>query len=123
MRTIILLTLIGLFLSTNVFSQRTRVSGIIIDGETGNSLPGASILIEGTATGTVTDLAGNYSILVPGEESVLVFSFIGYLDQQITVGNQRTINVQLEVDIANIEEVVITLQAKGQIGSQQRQIN
>lgn len=123
MRTIILLTLIGLFLSTNVFSQRTRVSGIIIDGETGNSLPGASILIEGTATGTVTDLAGNYSILVPGEESVLVFSFIGYLDQQITVGNQRTINVQLEVDIANIEEVVITLQAKGQIGAQQRQIN
>ena len=80
-------------------------------------------MIEGTATGTVTGLDGDYSILVSGGEKVLVFSFLGYIDQKVTVGDQRTINIRLEENITAIDEVVVTTQAKGQIGARQQQIN
>lgn len=121
-------TLLGLFLlviSTGLLAQgnRQRVTGRISDAATGEPLPGASILIEGTATGTVTGLDGDYSILVSGGETVLVFSFLGYVNQRVTVGDQQTINIQLEENIAAIAEVVITTQAKGQIGARQQQIN
>ena len=109
-----------------VLSQGTgeiRISGRITDGETGEVLPGASILIEGTARGTVTGLDGDYTLLVPGGETILTYSFLGYVDQQITVGDQRTINIRLVPDITSLDEVVITVQAKGQIGARQQQIN
>lgn len=126
MKSFILLTLIGLSLTNIIFSQierRIRVSGQVIDGETGEPLPGANILIKGTINGTITDLGGYYSILVPGEETILLFSFIGYVEQQIIVGNQQTINVQLEMDVTRLDEVIVTSQAKGQIGARQQQIN
>lgn len=120
-----LLGFILLLLPSSLLSQgsRQRVSGRISDAATGEPLPGASILIEGTTTGTVTGLDGDYSILVSGGETVLVFSFLGYVDQQVTVGNQQTIDIKLEEDITSIDEVVVTIQAKGQIGARQQQIN
>ncbi|MEN8156644.1 MAG: carboxypeptidase-like regulatory domain-containing protein [Bacteroidota bacterium] len=102
---------------------RMRVTGKVTDGETGEALPGAGIMVKGTTTGTITELNGEYDIMVPGSESVLVFSFLGYNNQEVAVGNQRTINIILQPSTEQLEEVVITTQAKGQIGARQQQIN
>ncbi|MFC2114930.1 SusC/RagA family TonB-linked outer membrane protein [Bacteroidota bacterium] len=82
------------------------ISGTITD-ENGNPLPGANIQVEGTLIGTVTDLTGNYSIEIPGTGSTLVFSFIGYLSQSISVTNQSVIDIQLTPDIIRLDEVVV----------------
>lgn len=82
-----------------------RVSGRVTD-ETGEPLPGVTVVVEGTSKGTVTDLEGQYSILVQPED-VLVFSFVGYLNEQVPVGNQSTINLELTPDLKSLEEVVV----------------
>ncbi|NJO88502.1 MAG: TonB-dependent receptor plug domain-containing protein [Chloroflexia bacterium] len=63
-------------------------------------------MVKGSGNGTVTDLDGNYSISVTGEESVLTFSFIGFKSQSITVGNRPVLNVQL-VEDTELEEVIV----------------
>jgi len=117
--------IIFIFLANSLMAQqgRVRVTGKITDGETKESLPGATIMVKGTTTGTITELNGDYSILVPGEDATLVFSFLGYTDQEVAVGSQRIINIQLEAGTAQLDEVVITMQAKGQIGARNQQIN
>src|SRR5690606_10618410 len=81
------------------------VKGLVL-GEDGEPLPGATITVEGSTAGTVTDMEGYYSITVP-EDAVLVFSYIGYEAQRISVGNQSEINVTLSVDLSSLEEVVV----------------
>jgi len=110
-------------ISLSAQQGRVRVMGKITDGKTGESLPGATVLVKGTSTGTITELNGEYSIMAPSEDAVLVYSFLGFTDQEITVGNQRTINIRLESDITSLDEVVITMQARGQIGARNQQIN
>jgi TonB-linked SusC/RagA family outer membrane protein len=87
-------------------SQQISVSGSVKD-PAGEPLPGVSISIQGTAKGTVSDANGAYTIDVPGAQSVLQFSYIGYVSQSITVGNCRTIDVVLEDDTKTLEEVVV----------------
>src|SRR5690606_10328462 len=82
-----------------------RIQGTVYD-ESGEGLPGVSGLVKGTQTGTITDINGAFSIVVPNQESVLVFSFVGYITQEITVGNQSNITLDLEVDQKILEEVV-----------------
>ncbi len=86
---------------------QVEVTGSVIDGETGEPLPGVNISVEGTTTGTSTNVDGEYSLEVPGPESVLVFSFIGYKTQKITVGEQRVIDVVLEQDLGRLDEVIV----------------
>ncbi|MDN3669485.1 TonB-dependent receptor [Echinicola jeungdonensis] len=81
------------------------VTGTVSD-HNGEPLPGASVLIKGTSTGTVTDLDGKYSINVD-QGKVLVFSFIGYGSKEITVGNASEINVVLSEDMSSLGEVVV----------------
>lgn len=83
-----------------------RVSGMATN-QSGLPLPGATVLIKGTNTGTVTDFDGRYNITVTNPENVLVFSFLGFETQEITVGNQRTINVSLKESISALDEVTI----------------
>ncbi|MEO1009765.1 MAG: TonB-dependent receptor [Bacteroidota bacterium] len=85
--------------------QRT-LTGTVTDGD-GYPLPGASIVEKGTSNGTQTDFDGNFSLEVGGADAVLVFSYIGFLTQEVTVGNQNTINVQLAEDTAQLDEVVV----------------
>jgi len=85
--------------------EEVTVSGKVTDDK-GESLPGATITVLGTTTGTVTDIDGNYSITVP-DGAVLVFSFIGYEPIQIPVDNQSLIDVTLQTDISSLEEVVV----------------
>ena len=83
------------------------VSGKVTDASTGETIPGVNIIVQGTTTGTVSDMDGMYSINVQSPNAVLVFSFIGYLKQEIAVGNQNVIDVALAADAADLDEVVV----------------
>lgn len=82
------------------------VKGRVLD-EAGEGLPGVSIVIKNSLSGTVTDIAGNYTLEVPSESSTLVFSFIGYELQEIDVQGRSTIDVVMVADIKALEEVVV----------------
>ena len=87
--------------------QAIAVTGKVISEEDGEGLPGVNVLIKGTATGTVTDVDGNYRIEVPNAEAILVFSSIGYLSEELAVGNQTVINLTMRPDIKSLEEIVV----------------
>lgn len=82
------------------------VSGRVTDVES-NPIPGANILIKGTALGTTTDANGKFSLNVPDANSVLIISFIGYTSKEVAVGSQTEINVSLEADVQQLSEVVV----------------
>ena len=69
------------------------IKGRIMDEILKEPIPGANVKVKGTTLGTITDFNGNFSLVVPNKSSVLVVSFIGYVTQEIVVGNQKTINV------------------------------
>lgn len=87
--------------------QSIRVTGVVTDAETGETLPGVSIMIEGTTIGTTTDIEGNYNINAPDKESVLSFSFVGYQTERIVVGERTVININLLPALTDLEEVVV----------------
>ena len=95
-------------INLSIFAQGISVSGTITSGDDNLSIPSASILIKGTTKGTVSDLEGNYSISGLTEEDILVFSFMGYHTQEITVDSKRVINVILQPDAQNLDEFVVT---------------
>lgn len=86
--------------------QKKKVSGVINNAE-GLPIPGVNILIKGSAVGVQSDFDGKFAIDVEGPNSVLVISYIGYVNQEITVGNQTNITVKLLEDYAKLEEVVV----------------
>lgn len=93
-------------LASIAFSQEAQVSGKVVD-DTGEGLPGVNIIIKNKqGKGTVTDLDGNYS-LAAEQGDVLVFSFVGFTNEEITVGSQSTIDVEMNMDIASLSEVVV----------------
>jgi TonB-dependent SusC/RagA subfamily outer membrane receptor len=100
------LAFLCLLCTHQLYAQSLVVSGVVKD-ESGIALPGVNILLKGTSTGTVTDTDGKYSIEVPSPESTLVFSFIGYVAQEVNVGQQSTIDIQMVADIATLGEVVV----------------
>ncbi|MBN2611916.1 MAG: SusC/RagA family TonB-linked outer membrane protein, partial [Bacteroidales bacterium] len=87
--------------------QNLSVSGKVTDAVTGEPLPGVNVIVEGTSIGAVTDLNGKYQINVPDENSVLVFSFVGYLSENIIVGNKSAIDLVLTPDVTQLDEVVV----------------
>ena len=96
-----------LLLSFGLHAQVT-VSGKVTSADDQLGLPGATVLVKGALTGTVTDFDGNYEITVPSAESVLIFSFTGMSPQEVTVGSQLVINVILESSFVSLDEVVVT---------------
>ena len=87
-------------------STIVEVKGSVTD-EKGEGLPGVSIVIKGLPKGTTTDMNGNYNLEVPNANSVLIFSFVGYLSKEVVVGNKTVLNVSLSVDTKALEEVVV----------------
>lgn len=85
--------------------ERT-LTGKIIDDK-GAGLPGVSIILKGTQQGTTSDIDGNYSIALPEGEAILIYSFVGYLSQEINVGSRTTLDVSLAADTKALEEVVV----------------
>ncbi len=88
--------------------QQKTITGRVIDASTGDPMPGVNIVIKGTSIGTATDLNGNFSLFIPSEKSILVISFIGYITQEVVVGNRLTLEVNLEVESMTLDEVVVT---------------
>lgn len=88
------------------FAQDKQVSGVVT-ADDGSTLPGVNITLKGTTRGITTDADGKYSISVPSS-GTLVFSFVGYLSQNIPVGSKTTINVTLVSDTQQLGEVVVT---------------
>lgn len=86
--------------------QGHRVEGVVTDVN-GNPLPGVNILEKGTTNGTVTNVNGNYSITVESPEAVLLFSYVGYLAEEIPVDNRTTVDLSMVEDIQALDEVVV----------------
>ncbi|HET7179500.1 MAG TPA: carboxypeptidase-like regulatory domain-containing protein, partial [Chryseosolibacter sp.] len=95
-----------LLASIQTIAQERHVSGTVLDPH-GTPIPGASIIVKGTTTGTVTDANGNFT-LNADPSSVLVIQFIGYERQEIPVGNLSNINVTLQESVTELEGVVVT---------------
>src|SRR5690606_9007238 len=83
------------------------VTGKVTAVGTGEALPGVSVLVKGTTVGTVTDVEGRYSLTLSEDAPVLVFSYVGYVSEEIPVAGQSVINVALVEDIKALEEIVV----------------
>lgn len=82
------------------------IKGIVTD-ETGEKLPGVSIKVKGTTRGSITNTNGEYSIVISDDKAVLVFTFVGYMPQEVVVGNMTNLNIALKIDDKTLDEVVV----------------
>ncbi|MCK4989587.1 MAG: TonB-dependent receptor plug domain-containing protein [Bacteroidales bacterium] len=105
MRKIFTLIIFFSFISFG-FSQQQTITGTITGGDSNETLPGVSILVKGTTTGAITDYEGKYSITVE-KGDVLIVSFVGYLDKEVTIKDQAFINIILVPNIEDLEEVIV----------------
>ncbi|RDV14988.1 TonB-dependent receptor [Pontibacter diazotrophicus] len=87
--------------------QTQQVTGTVTDAATGDPLPGVTVLVENTTTGTATGINGEFQIAVPNPDATLVFSFIGYESQSVPLNGRSTVNVQLGTDAQALDEVVV----------------
>ncbi|MBL3658701.1 SusC/RagA family TonB-linked outer membrane protein [Fulvivirga sediminis] len=94
-----------LVLTQWAFGQST-ITGTVMDEETAQPIPGVNVLIKGTSKGTVTDIDGSFT-LEAASDQILIFSFIGYMSQEVPVGNQTTFNISLGQDVETLDEVVV----------------
>ena len=100
----LILFVIGL---QSVLAQSREVSGVVTSADDGLSIPGVSVIVKGTTIGTTTDFDGNYSLNVPADGKVLVFSFVGMTMQEREI-TSSTINVVMETESIGMDEVVVT---------------
>ncbi len=99
--------MILLFLaSTTVFAQRITITGTVTD-EGGNPLAGTTVLIKGTTVGAITDAGGKYSVDADNRNVTLVFSFIGFITQEVAAQNQAVVDVILKAEITGLDEVIV----------------
>jgi TonB-linked SusC/RagA family outer membrane protein len=89
-----------------LMAQTQKVTGVVTDGETGDSLPGVTVLEANTSNGSVTDLDGKYSIMV-NQGASITYNFVGYVQTTLEVGTQSVIDVKMDVDVMSLDEVVI----------------
>jgi predicted amidohydrolase len=87
--------------------QQYNVTGTVTDATTGEALPGVTVVIKGTNTGTNTDVNGKFALRIPDRTAVLSFSFIGYTTQEITITQGTDIKVLMVTELKQIEEVVV----------------
>ena len=103
-----LLTLLfAVAFSAAAYAQNRTVSGKVTGSDDGLPLPQVSVLLKGTTTGVPTNMDGEYRISVPEAGGTLVFSFLGYVTQEVEIGNQSVIDVVLESDVTSLSEVVV----------------
>ena len=95
-----------IILGASLGHAQQSLSGSVVDGA--GPLPGVTIIEKGTNNGTTSDFDGNYTLTASSQDAVLVFTYIGFLTQEIPVGTSSTIDVQLIEDVQGLEEVVVT---------------
>ncbi len=94
-----------LMFQLSLFAQSKTITGTVSD-ESGETLPGVNVMIKGTTVGTTTDINGKYSVSVNKNSDLLVFSFVGYTNKTVALGDQSVINIVLEADVMQLNEVV-----------------
>lgn len=90
----------------HLFAQGRIITGVVTDAN-GNPVPNASVMIKGTGTGTTSDVEGKYTLNVPSQARVLVFSAVSLGETEAVIGNQNSINVSLSTEDKNLQEVVV----------------
>lgn len=108
MRKFTLLLVFLLLVGMQAALAQAVVKGTITDAKDGTPIPGVSIVVKGTLTGTVTDINGFYTLTVPAGYNELIFSFVGMLTQEVKIDGKPTINIKMEEDVVGLEEVVVT---------------
>ncbi|QMW00457.1 SusC/RagA family TonB-linked outer membrane protein [Spirosoma foliorum] len=88
-------------------AQERTVTGRVLSGDDNQGLPGVSVAVKGTTRGTTSDANGEYRISIPSNQAVLVFSAVGFVTQEITVGNKSAVNITLTTDNRSLNEVVV----------------
>jgi len=107
LRKISLSFLLMIVASTVLFAQDRKITGKVVDQSDGQGIPGVNVSIKGVPSNVSTNADGVYTIQIKNNTDVLVFSYIGYARQQVTVGTQTTVNVRLTSDNKNLEDVVV----------------
>lgn len=102
-----LLSLLIFIAALPSYAQQPTVSGTVTDEES-TPVPGVNVVVKNSGSGTVTDIEGRYQLSVPEEATSLIFSFVGYTSQEVEIGNQSEIDVQLTVDAQQLSEIVVT---------------
>ena len=100
------LTVLMVLMTGMAFAQQKAISGKVTD-ESGASVPGVSVVIKGTTTGTVTDVDGKFDLKVGAKAETLIFSFVGMVSQEIVIGQSSVINVIMKTETVGVEEVVV----------------
>jgi TonB-linked SusC/RagA family outer membrane protein len=95
-----------LLCSFTMFSQNFQITGKVFDNFDG-TLPGVTVIVRGSTTGTTTDANGEFNLIVPSDTCVLVFSFIGYKTEEVRIGESRIITVRMKEEERELDEVVV----------------
>ena len=101
-----LILLLSGFFAVSQAQVRT-ITGVVSAGDTKETLPGATVLIKGSTTGSVTDINGKYSITVKSDKAILVFSYVGYNTKEVELGAQNVVDVSLEPKKTTLDEIVV----------------
>jgi Ca-activated chloride channel family protein len=107
-RTALLLALFLLTLTFRTSAQDRSITGRVTDAANGQPIPGATVLVKGTTTGTTTDQQGKYSLRLAPDKNMLVFQFIGYITQEVAIRNKSVVDVKMRPDTHQLEEVVVS---------------
>lgn len=107
MKRILLFALLFALGSTS-FAQERNVTGTVTAEEDGTPIPGVNVIVKGSSTGTVTDIDGRYTIQVPIDDGILIFSFIGLATEEVVIGSQSVIDMVMTADIKQLTEIIVT---------------
>ena len=108
MKKVLLGLVLTIFTVFSVMAQSRTITGKVSSADEPEGIPGVNVQVQGTAVGAITDIDGTYSVEVPQGSNVLVFSFVGFQSQSVTIGNQTEVDVVLLPDVRELSEVVIT---------------
>ena len=107
LKTLLLALTLIISVSLAANAQNRTIRGTVLDANLGDGIPGATVLIKGTTRGMATDIDGKFTIEVQPGDQILVISFVGYNTQEVEIGNQSDIIINLEEDIQSLEEAVV----------------
>lgn len=105
---LVMLLFVGVFVTNVALAQERTVSGKVVSSEDQQPFPGVNIIVKGTANGTTTDVNGEFKLNVGANDDVLVFSFVGFETQEVSLSGRTKIDVTLTSDAKQLSEVVVT---------------
>ena len=107
MKRLILTFTILVLLSHLTYALDQTITGQVTSLDDGTALPGVNVILKGTTIGTITNSQGKYTITIPDTKGILIFSFIGYISEEIKIGTRKVIDIQLSVQVNQLSEIVV----------------